>query len=145
MSENDNDAAWERMELTYLGRRWSDGKRAVRHVFDDGTPECVLFAGKIMPAPVVGGVYSVERRGHSFRVGAAEYVRDSDSDELAAWRLADRAALTQQERYRAAKRLNGENGDFGGLTLAELRDTMQGQLPHVRAGTLAAVITWLGS
>lgn len=126
----------------YIGRRWANGKLWFQFV--DHRNEVVSYA-KGPSGAVVGARYEVEATDDSrtARIRTAHYVGPhSDFDMRDGWRLEDRAAITAQEAERARKRAASDNGDFGGLTLAEVRQLIQRQPAHVAAGTVAAVLQY---
>jgi hypothetical protein len=139
-------AGWHQTEWTYIGRRMSRANKVV-HFFLDANGETRSFA-KVASSPVVGGVYLVEWLDNgdtiSARIQSARYLRLTDDDNLAAWRLKDRAASTEQEAERARKRAAAENGDFGAMTLADVRAMMSRTVTSAqRAGTIAAVLNYI--
>lgn len=127
---------------TYLGRRWANGK--LWFAFLDHRNELVHY-GKGPAGAVVGGLYEVEAAADSrtARTKSARWTGRSDADQVAEWRLADRAATAAQEAERARKRAAADNGDFGSLTLAEVRRLIERQPAHVATSTVAAVLGYL--
>lgn len=139
-------AGWHQTEWTYIGRRSTRGGKPA-HFFLDAAGETRSFA-KVAASPIVGGVYLVEWLDNgdtiSARIQGARYLRLSDDDNLAEWRLKDRAASAQLEAERARKRAAAENGDFGTLTLADVRAMMSRTVTSAaRAGTIAAVLAYI--
>lgn len=147
MTPEDVAAGWTADEWTYTGRRSTrSGKPA--HLFLDAGAQPHSFA-KVSASPVIGGIYLVEWLDNdddtiSARIQAARYLRMTDDDRLAEWRLQDRAASTQLEADRARKRAAADNGEIGALTLADVR-AMVSRLPTSaqRAGTIAAVLAYI--
>lgn len=96
---------------------------------------------------VIGGVYEVEIEGDPSSVysDTSRYVSIAEGreEEIAKWRLLDRAARAEQEAIRAERRAKESNGDLGDLTLREIREIMRGQLGHQRHGMLTAVSAYI--
>lgn len=150
LSPEDIAAGWTADEWTYTGRNYSTAGKQLWHTFTDHTGARRLFA-KAPSGPIVGGRYVVESKIVGDRITAriqdARYVGMAaahDSTDLAGWRLRDRAAAAEQEAVRARKRAAGENGDFGAMTLCDVR-AMVSRLPTTaqRAGTIAAVLAYI--
>lgn len=139
-----SDEDWATDEWHYTGRRLSTKSKAL-HRWVDQDGETYLFS-KAPTMAVIGGVYAVEHQGDSARIQAAKYLRtDTDHPDLDEWRLADRAASAELERIREVKRASQSNSDIGAMTLSEVRALMATRLAHQRAGTLAAVLHYLGA
>ncbi len=138
-------AGWQETEWTYIGRRLNRGKPV--HFFLDDSGEHRSFA-KVSASPVVGGRYLVEWLDNgdtiSARIQGARYTGVTDDPRLADWRLKDRTASTEQEADRARKRAATENGDFGALTLKDVRAMVSRSATSAqRAGTIAAVLVYI--
>lgn len=139
-------AGWHQTEWTYIGRRTTrTGKPA--HFFIDAGGKSRSFA-KVSASPVIGGVYLVEWLDNgdtiSARIEDVRYLRMSADESLAAWRLADRAASAHLEAQRARKRAAAENGDFGSMSVADVRAMVSRQATSAaRAGMIAAVLHYI--
>lgn len=131
----------------YVGRRPTNRTGSLLHVFIDGAGETHGFS-KGPKVPVVGALYELRMDDGGVFVQAATIVdsnRDAVIDKLDEWRLLDRSAASAVEHARAAKRLAKDNADFGALTLDQVRRTLSRQPYHVRAGTIAAILQYLGA
>lgn len=138
---------WTTEDWIYVGRRWGMRESKVYHVFkpiSDSSDEKWFSKGP--KNPIVGGVYDIKTKDDSAVVRTAEYVRKSEDQGLVdEWRLLDRSAVTKQEALRATKRLAGENGSIGDLTLDDIHKVIHRQPRHMQAGTIAVVLQYLGA
>jgi hypothetical protein len=135
----------EPAEWIYCGRTMlNDGKAG--HRWRTHTDEDVAYS-KAPTGAVIGGRYQVQSTpdAHRAALKAARYLGQSDTDEeeLAAWRLRDRAAAATADSNRAHRKAVTENGDFGAMQLRDVRTFLMTGTPAQRAGALAAVLRYL--
>lgn len=130
---------------TYAGRRVGSSK-VVHHWVDHNGKEHRY--DHVPTGAVIGGSYEVlcNEAGTTAVIRGAEYLHPAEVEaaERDAWKLADRAASAWQEQRRAEARAAKDNGSLGDLTLADVRKALLRQPFHLRAGTLAAVLAYLG-
>lgn len=137
------DDGFAERRWTYIGRRFG-AKRKVLHHFVDHRGEVVGY-DRGPDHAVIGGVYTVEALidSTSARPKSARYVERSKDPAVDEWRLRDRTTMTEVEQDREAKRQAADNGDFGSMTLRELRTLLRRRPFNQQAGMLAAVIAYL--
>jgi len=133
---------FETVEWVYLGRRIFKGGK-LSHVFQ--SDDDIKIFSKAPRHPVVGDLYAIEWNGQSARLADAKRLSATHDERLSEWRLRDREALTNDEARKATKRLHDRNGDLGELTLDDLKAIMSKQPQHIRAGTVATVLSYLGA
>ncbi len=137
---------WTTERWVYIGRRWST-KLVHSYVRETGPHDAdhEMWYSRAPKWAAIGSVYEIETNGSQARIPktASSVGAVDDEDQLGTWRVLDRSAAAVQESARAAKRLASQNGDFGALTLEQLRDTMESQPRHVQDGTLVAVMRYL--
>jgi len=142
------DTEWSTQRWIYAGRRWGGAKGKIFYAFvpEDGpfTAEDELWYAGAPKHASVGTIYAVEATDGQARVRQAEFVgRCKDETLVESWRVRDRTAGVTQEAHRAAKRLQSQNGEIGGLTLEQLRGVLESQPKHVQDGTLVVVLRYL--
>jgi hypothetical protein len=153
--ERDGAYDWAVETWHYMGRRCDRAGKLTDHwqtaaAHDPINPSETekVFAHDRRQRYVVGSAYALpvqrDDDGVTARFGRAEQTGEVELDETVnAWRLLDRAAMAQQEQFRALQRAIKEAGDIGAMTLEQVREAYWRLLPHQRAGVIAAVIEYL--
>jgi hypothetical protein len=140
----DDKTTLEEHEWTYMGRRLSlTDKIAGRWI--DHTGEERMFL-KPPTGGVVGGRYQVRCSpdGSSLSTGDPKYIGAADRpDDIAEWRLQDRAAYTELEAIRRRRKAASENSDFGDLTLKQVRQQLWHCSPSQKGAVLAQLLGYL--
>lgn len=127
----------------YRGLYLLKGGKKLGHMWVDPGGKELLFGAK-RERYSIGSTYAVkvDRTGGGVTLHGKPSWHER-GDAPVEWVAESRGAEATIERHRAEKRAKGDAG-MDALTIGEARAILAKQLPHQRAGTLAAVLLALG-
>lgn len=132
-------------EWIYCGRAMMRGDK-LGHAWRSHLDTDVFYS-KAPTGAVIGGRYEVATNedASTAALKSARYLgrAEVDDQELAKWRMKDRAAAAAADSVRAHRKAVTENGDFGAMQLREVRIFLHTGTPAQRSGALAAVLRYL--